>query len=125
MTPRVLAADAEHGVKYKTLRSVAGIRAYYLRARPGIAKRLVSRLTPRLTDGIPLRTDELEELRAARASLDGRAVLFLRYILWADRVTGNRGRVKSYVALPPDYVLRPKRRAAAPVPQALTTKEAT
>jgi len=122
---RVLAADAEPGVRYKTPRGVHGIRAYYVLAKPGTAKRIVRRLTARVGT---LRTDELTELRAARASLDGGAILFVRHILWSDP-TGGRGRVKTYVAIPRDYALRPKARKAvatttenegAPVPPALT-----
>lgn len=120
MKERVRAADAVPGVHYKTPRAVAGIRAYYVLAKPGAARRLVRRLTPRLS---VLRTDELEELRAARASLDRGEILFVRYILWTD-ATGKRGRSKAYVALPPDYALRPKRRATAPVPPDLPSEEA-
>lgn len=102
----ILARDAVAGIRYRPARRTV-VRTRYTVAARGTAARLVKRLAA-LVKLQTIRTDQMEELRAARAALAGEAILVLRTMRGKDDA-GVRWSAKRYVALPLDYRLRPER----------------
>lgn len=106
----ICAKDAEPCVIYRATRSDAsavGVVVYYTLANARVARSLVKRYEAK---GVTIRTDEMLALKAARDSLAGQAVLFVRHIRGRDRVSGKRWELVDYRALPCDYQLRAVKR---------------
>ncbi len=104
------AKDAEPRAIYRATRSdssAAGVVVYYTLVSARVARALVKRYEAK---GAAIRTDEMLELKAARDSLAGQAVLFVRHMRGRDRVTGKRWEMDSYRALPLDFKLRALKR---------------